>query len=257
MVIVLDVGKTMSEGPSAALEGGIKAVSLLVQQKLLYRKRDEVALVLCGTEDSLNDLTEQGYQHITVVRELETPDIELLRLIEDIHPEGASGDVIDALIVGLDLLNKKTRDRRYQRRLFLVTDAGCAINTEDLDLVLTEMNSQNVRFNVVGVNFMDEEDLDEALKNGKPSTKLSNEKLLYEIASRTEGVVLPAATALDAMSQLRSQGVLQRTSYRGFLEISKFLCIPVWCFLKTREAKFPSLKKISAVSEQCMCILIL
>ena len=36
VVIVLDVGKTMSEGPSAALEGGIKAVSLLVQQKVCF-----------------------------------------------------------------------------------------------------------------------------------------------------------------------------------------------------------------------------
>lgn len=60
LVIVLDIGKSMSEGNSMKLEGAIKAVNLLVQQKviilnvvfnikMLFGKNDEVALVLVGT----------------------------------------------------------------------------------------------------------------------------------------------------------------------------------------------------------------
>lgn len=52
------------------------------------------------------------------------------------------------------------------------------------------------------------------------------------------------------MSYLRSKSVLQRTAFRGFIEIGENLKIGVWSFLKTMEAKFPSLSKVSVVSQQ-------
>ena len=52
------------------------------------------------------------------------------------------------------------------------------------------------------------------------------------------------------MSYLRSKSVLQRTAFRGFIEVGDDLRIGVWSFLKTMEAKFPSLSKVSVVSQQ-------
>ena len=50
-VIILDVGTTMSPGGNTTpLEGAISAVNLFVQQKMLFKPKDEVGVVLFGTE---------------------------------------------------------------------------------------------------------------------------------------------------------------------------------------------------------------
>jgi len=57
--------------------------------------------------------------------------------------------------------------------------------------------------------------------------------------------------AIEMMSYFRSKSVLQRTSFRGFFEVSQFVKIPVWAFKKTAEMKFPSLAKVSKVAQEC------
>ena len=143
VVIILDVGQSMAgdeeeegEGHISPLAGAVKAVSLLIQQKMLFGQRDEIGLVLFGTsggftghwlqlltlfEETMNPLSEDGYQHISVVRDISFPDLELLKYVSTIKSEGAQGDcmhiiicyffriliinpfflVIDALIVGM------------------------------------------------------------------------------------------------------------------------------------------------------------
>jgi hypothetical protein len=62
VVIILDVGPSMSaqhefgaNEVSSNLESAIKAVNLLAQQKCLFGKNDEIALVLVGTQGTKND----------------------------------------------------------------------------------------------------------------------------------------------------------------------------------------------------------
>ena len=58
VVIILDVGQSMAgeeeeegrEGHISPLAAAIKAVSLLIQQKLLFGQKDEIGLVLFGTQ---------------------------------------------------------------------------------------------------------------------------------------------------------------------------------------------------------------
>ncbi len=77
--------------------------------------------------DTKNPLSALGYEHITAAREIQPPDLDLVRLIEKITPGGAEGDcmtyhshyylcliniyiyyaVIDALIVGMGMLIEK------------------------------------------------------------------------------------------------------------------------------------------------------
>jgi hypothetical protein len=64
---------------------------------------------------------------------------------------GCSGrsPVIDALIVGMDLLIRKTAGKRYEKRIFLVTDAGCPVNQDDLDVVCEQFLKIDARLNVM------------------------------------------------------------------------------------------------------------
>lgn len=58
--------------------------------------KDELALVLFGTDSTKNPLDQDGqYQNITVHRNLMVPDFELLEEIENqIHPESQQADCI-------------------------------------------------------------------------------------------------------------------------------------------------------------------
>jgi hypothetical protein len=94
-----------------------------------------------------------------------------------------------------------------------------------------------------------------------------NEVMLRSLCSSIGGVIVPVNEAIELMSYFRTSAVLQRTTFRGTLQISTHMHIPVclfghvlskltlhilqvWSFLKTMEQKFPSLRKISAVALQ-------
>jgi hypothetical protein len=107
--------------------------------------------------------------------------------------------------------------------------------------------------------------------------KAKSELLLRRIAREVDGVVVGVSQALELMSYFRSRSVLQRSAFRGNLQISPLVQIPVclgqrllqcnailglmqcrsvvqqvWMFVKASEQKFPTMKKLSIVSEQCM-----
>jgi hypothetical protein len=59
--------------------------------------------------------------------------------------------VIDALIVSMDMLVKKTREMTYQKRVFLITDAGTPVNEDDLDTIINQFNKMDASLNVMYV----------------------------------------------------------------------------------------------------------
>ena len=92
-------------------------------------------------------------------RALLWPLPRVLALIVPVCGGGGSGSgwllaagcppVIDALIVGMDLLIRKTAGKRYEKRIFLVTDAGCPVNQDDLDVVCEQFLKIDARLNVM------------------------------------------------------------------------------------------------------------
>jgi ATP-dependent DNA helicase 2 subunit 2 len=255
VVIILDVGLSMTKEKKSTelLEAAIKAAFLLVQQKLIGGAKDEIGLVLFGTHETRNELAEshEGYENITVLRNITTPDLELLRQIENITPGDRDGDFISALIVAMDMLIKKVGHKSIQKRIFLVTSAGGPANTDDLPIIVSKLQEMDARLNVIGVEFGPSEQIGSQSKkldtSEKNQTKIDNVTLLREICTKVKGVVVPIAQAIDMMSSFRSKSVLQRTVFRGWFEVSPFLKIPVWAYKKTSEVKFPTLKRVSKV----------
>eukprot|EP01094_Clydonella_sp_ATCC50884_P012155 TRINITY_DN2207_c0_g1_i1.p1 TRINITY_DN2207_c0_g1~~TRINITY_DN2207_c0_g1_i1.p1 ORF type:complete len:785 (-),score=247.92 TRINITY_DN2207_c0_g1_i1:306-2513(-) len=259
IVILLDVGASMTAGGTSRLEAAVKAVHMLVQQKILFKPKDDIGVVLFGSEETNNDLSSVGYQHVNVTRHLCVPDIGLLREIEQITPGGQSADFIDALIVAMDMLNK--RKGKCSRRIFLVTDAGQEVNRDAVDVVLKQFENMECKLNVIGVDFAEEEDEEgegsdvaatSSASNRPPRSaiKEANERFLREIVEQVSGVVVEADDALELMSYFRAKSVLQRPAFRGNLSISPVVQIPIYMYVKTMEQKFPTLKKISKIAEQ-------
>ncbi|KAM9977506.1 hypothetical protein ACTFIR_011373 [Dictyostelium discoideum] len=259
VVVILDIGLGMTSKDSdgttttSSIEDALRSVTLLYQQKLIYGKKDQLGLVLIGTKGTKNNLQDDGYQHITVVSDIEEPSIETLKYLENLAPGESKGDVIDSLIVAMDMLIRKTENKKYQKRIFLVTNARDPINTEDLSIVRDQFKKIDVKLNIIGVDFLEEieeNDMDTSNNNNNKSLKEKNEIFLREFAESVDGVLVPVKQALEMMSFFRSQSVMTRTSFRGALEITPELKIPVWGYLKMKQQLLPSLKKISSIAQQ-------
>ena len=61
----------------------------------------------------------------------------------------------------------------------------------------------------------------------RSAVKAANEKLLREIVESVDGVVVANDQALELMSYFRAKSVLQRPTFRGALQISPLVKIPV------------------------------
>eukprot|EP01127_Copromyxa_protea_P011894 TRINITY_DN3045_c0_g1_i1.p1 TRINITY_DN3045_c0_g1~~TRINITY_DN3045_c0_g1_i1.p1 ORF type:complete len:657 (-),score=135.16 TRINITY_DN3045_c0_g1_i1:11-1981(-) len=178
----------------------------------------------------------------------------MLTKVEEITPGNAQADLIDALIVGMDLLVK--RGGSSAKRIFLVTNAGGEIKEEeDIKIIITQLEAKDVKLNLIGIDFLPLEGEEEPKKTSQISqsertaTKTYNEKLLRVICKKVGGVVVPAHRALEMMSYFRSMKQPKATStFRGNFEISPVLSIPVWSYLKTAAVSLPTLSKLSKVS---------
>ncbi|TNN84455.1 X-ray repair cross-complementing protein 5 [Liparis tanakae] len=95
-VLCMDVGFSMSNsapGEEPHFELAKKVIQKFVQRQVFAETKDELALVLFGTDSTENSLDQDGqYQNITVHRHLMIPDFELLEEIENQDDEESGRD---------------------------------------------------------------------------------------------------------------------------------------------------------------------
>uniref|UniRef100_A0A6Q2XL76 Ku domain-containing protein n=1 Tax=Esox lucius TaxID=8010 RepID=A0A6Q2XL76_ESOLU len=99
LVLCVDVGFSMSNsgpGQEPPFEQAKKVIQKFVKRQVFAENKDELGLVLFGSDATKNNLAKDGqYQNIYVHRNLMIPDFGLLEEIQnDIHPGGQQGDCI-------------------------------------------------------------------------------------------------------------------------------------------------------------------
>ena len=68
--------------------------------------------------------------------------MDLYQSVVSIAATESQGDLLNALMVALDLLHKRTAKKKYSKRLFLVTDGGSPIaGVEDVDPILDSLEA--------------------------------------------------------------------------------------------------------------------
>ncbi|XP_070771281.1 X-ray repair cross-complementing protein 5 [Enoplosus armatus] len=150
LVLCMDVGFSMSNsapGEEPPFELAKKVIQKFVQRQVFAETKDELALVLFGTDSTKNSLDQDGqYQNITVHRHLMVPDFELLEEIENqIHPEGQQADWLDALVVCMDLLQTETKGKKCDRlNIVLLTDLNTQASSEQLDIIIENLKKAGI-----------------------------------------------------------------------------------------------------------------
>ncbi|XP_069554708.1 X-ray repair cross-complementing protein 5 [Brachyistius frenatus] len=150
VVLCVDVGFSMSNSPPGeepAFELAKQVLQKFVQRQVFGETKDELALVLFGTDVTENPLDRDGqYQNIRVHRHLMTADVELLVEIENqIHPESQQADWLDALVVAMDLLQTETKGKKYDRlNISLLTDLSTQASSDNLDVIIENLKQAGI-----------------------------------------------------------------------------------------------------------------
>ena len=103
------------------------------------------------------------------------------------------------------------------------------------------------------IDFCDDIDEDNEEEDANLSKdQLKNKKLLRLLTRHCLAKVFPSTIAMEIYKQFRARSIYPVAKFRGTLDISSQLKIQVLVYGKTREEKFPSLKKHSQVVEKCI-----
>ncbi|XP_061547898.1 X-ray repair cross-complementing protein 5 [Phycodurus eques] len=167
-VLCMDVGFSMSNsspGEDSPFELAKQVIQKFVQRQVFAEVKDELALVLFGTDSTKNSLAQDGqYQNITVHRNLMIPDFQLLEEIENqVHPENQQGDWLDALVVCMDLLQTGIKGKRYDRlNIYFLSDLSVEANSEQLDVIVENLKQANITLQFFLPFPAEDESVDEA-----------------------------------------------------------------------------------------------
>ncbi|KAK1394041.1 ATP-dependent DNA helicase 2 subunit KU80 [Heracleum sosnowskyi] len=244
LLLLIDVGPSMHN----VLPEVEKICSMLVQKKLIFGKYDEVGVVLFGTEDTDNVLTDEigGYEHVIVLNHLKVVDGDLIKVLEELPRGTVDGDFLDAIVVGMDMLIKKFGQTiKGKKRLCLITNAIHPIKDpyegtkqDQVHTIAAQMAAHGMKMECIV--YRGEQEMD-----GNKSAIEENDLLLDTISKMTSSRKVHVGNSTSLLGALRTRNISPVTIYRGDLELSSEVKVMVWVYKKTSEEKFPTLKKYS------------
>ncbi|XP_039089077.1 X-ray repair cross-complementing protein 5 [Hyaena hyaena] len=150
IVLCMDVGSAMSNsfpGEESPFELAKKVMTMFVQRQVFAESKDEIALVLFGTDGTENALAgKDQYQNITVHRHLMLPDFNLLEDIESkIQPGSQQADFLDALIVCMDVIQQETVGKKFEKRhIEVFTDLSSPFSQDQLDTIIHNLKKSGI-----------------------------------------------------------------------------------------------------------------
>ncbi|XP_063234073.1 X-ray repair cross-complementing protein 5-like isoform X2 [Bacillus rossius redtenbacheri] len=227
--MVLDVGgpavQKCDASGSSFLDKSCSCVSKILQRKIFAESKDEVGLVLMGTEGTDNSL---GYEHISVACDLQLVSWDMLESLErDAKPSGAAADWLDALVVAVDFLREQAEGKKFTEwKVVLLSSLGRVRDPEQVDIIVQTLLDQRVSLVVIGPD---------PSKDGADSGK----QLAQHIVSKIDGVMCSFEDALEQLMFFQNKAV-QPAAWKVIMEIGSTIKIPVAGYRKISTTKLPS-----------------
>jgi hypothetical protein len=255
--VILDASAAMKDHLGVA-----KGVcSALIQQKFVFSPKDLVGIVVGGTATTANRLNAAAaatYKNIAVVRPVMAPNADFLKAIDSdtCDSTGANFDLLDNVVVAADALHEAVGDKKFNRRIFLVSScAGDVQRKDQLAAIIDGLKARGIALVVIGVNFADPDDAAAAGGNdwATLTVKQQNEKVLHFMCGQlgTDSLVIAVHDAVSALSALRKKHLAQRVYCRVVLDIGD-VRIPVALYVKCLEQRIPSFGKVTAKGSEAL-----
>ncbi|KAF6778993.1 hypothetical protein AHF37_01216 [Paragonimus kellicotti] len=259
--LVLDVGIHMSTSINEAVE----CLKLLLQRKFFAEKREEVALILCGTSATSNDLADAdgNFSHISMVRELSLLDWDILEFLNNQSFLATDeADVIDALLVAVSHLVSKCENRRgiREKRVLLISNLEGPADNARIAKISDDLRVVDVQLSLIGcnVNTKSVEEIPSSNDVCTPGTStrtlgINSAKLTPACKAVTDlwcqfnGESYTFDEAIPALAFFETRDVVQR-GWPVNLDIGDSLRLPVVGYTQVKEAHPPSLKLLYAAN---------
>ncbi|CAE7667983.1 ku80 [Symbiodinium microadriaticum] len=178
-------------------------------------------------------MEDDGYANVYVCRDrkIDVPYVDALTSVFKAPSGGQSSDSVNALIVALDLLIKRTKDLKYNKTIVLITHASSAhFGDPDLLECTKQLEATDTQLSVTLVGDAGNPGPWQALTCSSPKVGLVT---IPELLQQTRLYVKP---------------VEQRAKVRLPLVLSPDMEIPVGIYSRTTRVSFPQLKKQSKMA---------
>ncbi|KAG6878325.1 hypothetical protein C0993_008503 [Termitomyces sp. T159_Od127] len=144
-----------------SLEWVLQLVKLKIQEMIYSgRKTDQCGVVVFGSERTDNIINEDsgGYNSVSDYIPIAQPSAATLSKLDLLEASDKYGDPLDAIMVGIETQAAHLASRKtWDRKIVLVTDGESPIEVEHRGATVNKMNSLDISFTVIGVDF-DSED---------------------------------------------------------------------------------------------------
>jgi ATP-dependent DNA helicase 2 subunit 2 len=123
-------------------------ITELLKRKILGSLKDEVALILLGSDETGNSL---NYRNIKVTHSLALPSWEMVQFVNDLKGTTVNGDWLDAVVVAMDVLKKETEKKKFSnKKLVLLSNLHAAVSNDKIDIIINAVKHEELNFIVIG-----------------------------------------------------------------------------------------------------------
>ncbi|KAJ9602107.1 ATP-dependent DNA helicase yku80 [Cladophialophora chaetospira] len=188
------------------------------------RKTLQVGVLGLGTDhtDNAMEAMEGGesYKHISVlqpVAQLLLPEVtNLPKVLKSSRTDDR--DIVSAIILGVDMINRHCKHLKFKKKLFVVTNAVAShIDEDDIEQLAQQFKDNNIELTVLGVDF---DDAEYGFKQeDKPEEKAKNEITLKQLVDLAGGQFGTMQEAIDNLSRPAIKAVRPTPTYRGQLRL--------------------------------------
>ncbi|XP_064480266.1 X-ray repair cross-complementing protein 5-like isoform X2 [Ornithodoros turicata] len=230
VAIVLDAGPHML----GDFDEAKRCVEMIIQRKIFSESKDEIALVVFGSENTNNTLSsDTEYQNIDVISNLKVANFDVLSKLQDVESSDMAADFIDAIVVALDLLEDQTKNQKFgAKRVVLLSNLAGECSESQLKVIAKGMKNAGMELTVLCPFHIDTENSSEKLT--KSQQKAAG--ILSEMLEVVGGDAYPFSQALHALMSYEKKKV-RPTPWNASLEIGRELSIPISAYLKITELK--------------------
>ncbi|CAF1376694.1 unnamed protein product [Adineta ricciae] len=268
LALVVDIGVGMSDvapGYDSPLQTACDILQMIVQRKMFQESKDELALILYGSDESNNDLAdEDNYRNINVVFPLSPANWHLFEEIQKIKPGNNPADLVDAVIVAADHLRRETEGKHgfAAKRVMLFTNAATTFSDHSLKTILDSLRRQDIIVDAIGPTWgqVDEEEnnqsdspieIDEHSDAARPTTNNHHDhqtpkkpltqqqqtgiRVIGEIVNNTEGTLFTFREALTILS-IHQAKIVKPTATKYIMQLAD-LKLHICTYIKVKDNK--------------------
>lgn len=244
LILLLDVSPSMHPHLSKLMV----VIKDCINQKLLFTPKDEVALIVIGSDETNNEVNAElggGYENVAVLRTVKRLDVDIFSVLQEIRGGRAAGDFVNGSIVALDAMMKaRGRMKKGNKRIWLITDSCSPLEQpamddesmtmkDQIDQVAKQLVDQGIKLEVL-LNRLD------AVDGHISGLVEENEAHLNRLVSMSRGDIQKVTDVGSFLNKIKAR-VSPTTSFRGELELTPHMKIKIWIYKKTMEQSFPRL----------------